>query len=462
MKGFHVLCGMCAAAHARAVPASSTTPHPGQAFSGQVKRAPAPKGLVEAQLGTQLQHWHDYRRLHSGSHLPGLHHPGAQRRLHRGQGRRGHKRRRKQLSMVAEQAEQGTDKTASEATQGAKTQKWDRSIPWVPTFIPYVGIGNVTEPTIKPPDPPKMKNNLDLQPLDTKLGDYILGQFSGGPTATPPPSQDSLDAAYACPDLEMPGTWKVQVDKNCEKPRHGMWTTTGGDEILSWKEVTDPEADGDLVMTLPYGDLMGYTRTLRAYEDQKADKVDIFDCGDNHIFTLEEKMEKKVVGGDQIYAIWDITSASGAHVATTSRVPLFANDWVLEDPGGKTIVKIHRQGAWHPHDQCPAYKMEYVLSVGNSGSKLKGKSKRWILATIITVLSLRDQDRDAGGFYQPNLDFQKAWAYDACYQVLWWVVPIVILLLFYYYAMDRVAAWLVNVEDEVLPKVPVKPSKFDP
>merc|ERR1719502_1879899 len=222
------------------------------------------------------------------------------------------------------------EKSEAKAKAKQKSGDWDKTVRWIPTFVPYIGIKNVTEPTIAPPPTAKLKDHLDIQPLDTKLGSYILGKFGAGPTGRPPPTQDALDNIFAsCPDLEIPGSFKVLADPNCGQQRGNKWTTMPGDEILSYSETCDPTADGDMYMTLPWGDLMGYTRTMTPYDDPEIDRIEVFDCGDNHIYTIDEIVSKKTVGGDQVYIKWTLTTSAGSPIGHTDQVPLWGGDFVL-------------------------------------------------------------------------------------------------------------------------------------
>jgi len=58
-----------------------------------------------------------------------------------------------------------------------------------PNYVPQLPGQKVIIPTALPPLAPTLNPRDDMQPLDTRLGDYIKKQFVEAPTVTPPPTQ---------------------------------------------------------------------------------------------------------------------------------------------------------------------------------------------------------------------------------------------------------------------------------
>lgn len=422
MSGFLASLSVCVAVLVGGDP----TLAPARSPRVQAKHEPATPWLVEAQTDSRL-----HRRTGLG---------------HR-DGHKGH-----HLAMAQESARTRTE------------QKWDRSVPWVPTFIPWVGMANISTPTLLPPPPPTLNPATDIQPFDTAIGDYILDQFGAGPTAHPPPTQDVLDAAYGCPLFLLPGTFKVLADPGCKQPRGATWTTTGGDVVMNYAETCNPQSFGDTYYTLPIGDLMGYSKTVTPWQDGMADKFDLFDCGDNHLYTVTEQISTRsaAAGGADVFVKWDITTATGAPVGTTLQVPLFSDDWKIVDTIGLPIFTIHRDGAWKATDACPDYQKTWVVTAGGSGSPLLLKPNRWIAGVFVTAWAMREQTRQADGFARWSTCYTKAWSYEVGFNLIGFAIIITLVLLFYVYGMDRVKALLFKFEDKVLPKTACKPSHFDP
>lgn len=344
-----------------------------------------------------------------------------------------------------------------------------------PTYIPKIGIANVTTATALPPLPPTLNPIEDYQPADTAIGDYILKQFVTPPTVTPPPLQSAINAAFACPLLLLPGRLWVETSTGCDASRHGSWWDASGGALLNWNEscVAFPDAvNADMKYTLPpRGDLMGTSVT---HLNMKDDIVEIFDCSAGAMYTFTEKVYKRANSVDnfvcekyeicdyQLYFQYFIHSATGALMASTAYLDYFAREITLLDPAVIPIATLKRRGNWSPKDKCPEYRKQWTVTFGGSASALTAPPNRWIVAAFTTILSLREEDRDKAGFIQPSACQKYSFTYLAASILISLAVVIALSVLFWLFCKQRIQVFLFQIEDLIFPRTMYKASKFDP
>lgn len=345
-----------------------------------------------------------------------------------------------------------------------------------PTYIPKIGVANVTTATAMPPPPPTLNPTEDYQPMDTQIGDYILKQFEVPPTLTPPPLQSAISAAFACPLFILPGRVWVQAPSGCGGDRNGVWYDANRNVKLYWNEscVAFPNAvNADMKYTIPgNGDpMMGTSVTHLSWTK---DVVEIYDCSAKALYTFSEKVYKRMNSVDEAaceaYGICDyelyfqffITSATGATMASTAYLSYFQREITLVDPAMIPIATLQRKGNWSPKDKCPEYDMEWIVTFGGSASPLTAPPNRWIVVAFTTIMSMHDQDRNLQGFIEPSHCQKFSFTFLAASIVISTLVVIVLSILFWLFLKEPLRVMCFQLEELVFPRTQYKASKFDP
>lgn len=343
-----------------------------------------------------------------------------------------------------------------------------------PTYIPKIGIANVTQATAMPPLPPTLNPTEDYQPMDTAIGDYILKQFQVPPTVTPPPLQSAISAAFACPLFLLPGRVWVETATGCTDDRHGVWYDANRNVQLMWNEscVAFPSAvNPDVKYTLPHGDHMGASVTHLSWSK---DMVEIFDCSAGALYTFTEKVYKRLNSVDpqvcEAYGICDyelyfqyfITGANGAPMASTAYLSYMQREITLLDPAAIPIATLQRKGNWKPTDKCPTYEKEWIVTFGGSASPLTAPPNRWIVVSFTTIMAMHDEDRDKTGFIKPSRCQKFSFAMLAFTLLVSTVVVIVLSIVFWLFFKEPLRVFCFRLEDLTFPRTQYKASKFDP
>ncbi|CAD7941277.1 unnamed protein product [Amoebophrya sp. A25] len=271
------------------------------------------------------------------------------------------------------------------------------------------------------PTPQTIDTARDMQPLDTWIGSAITKKFIEEPVKsdiTVLPTQESLDLAYGCPSVVLPKTVVVNAPTGCTSTRRtaGIATPTGT-ELQTWTEqcyqlnapnliITDKKTGG--TVTQAWTRPTGYTNI-----------VDLTDCNGNTVYTIHEmiyhlsgssiqscKSTSGILGGGgcsgDVYLKYEIIAKSGVVVAVTSYIPVFAESFKLVDPSnGKTIATLGKNGAWSPSDACPVYEKKWYVSfettTSTGGASLTNEDRRWVIAAFMSVIAVRDEDRNSDG-----------------------------------------------------------------
>lgn len=295
----------------------------------------------------------------------------------------------------------------------------------VPLYVPKVGLANVTEPTAFPPPPPVLHPWQDNQPMDTAVGNYIISGFITPPTATPPPTQESLDLAFACPVLL---TWQneisVSVPDECQSESSGNLTgVNDGPLLLNWETTCldhppglhTPQFSSMTTYTTDNGDLFG-TSGLEAQGPWR-DVIVLRDCGGVAVYTIEEKVYKQ--DGEPIeevcqkygscdgvvYLQYFIKDASGTTIGMTPYLTIFQRSFTITDPNGILIASASRNG-WDPKgangiqkpSECTGERKVWHLKfAANPPGIWQSTANQWPIAEMMTMLSQRDMLRKPNG-----------------------------------------------------------------
>jgi len=289
----------------------------------------------------------------------------------------------------------------------------------VPIYIPKMGLANVTEPTAYPPLPPVLHPWKDMQPLDTAVGNYLISGLMIQPTLTPPPSQSSLDLAFACPALL---TWPAEVAVSAPDPcgslSKGSWSVTGGtDPLIDWETscidttspgLTAPSVQPVTTYTMPNGDRFGTSQAVTT--PAGGSYIELRDCGGAAVFTIEEKIYKQTGKPDDnacakygscdgvLYFQYFIKNSGGKVVGLSGYTTLFQDSWDITDSAGAKIVTVSRNG-WEPNDRRPdcsatpkprLWNLKYASSPPGIWAAATGQ---WPMAAMMTMLAARDNVR---------------------------------------------------------------------
>lgn len=299
----------------------------------------------------------------------------------------------------------------------------------VPLYTPKMGIANVTEPTAFPPPPPVLSPWKDMQPLDTAVGNYIISGFLEQPTVTPPPSQSSLDLAFACPALL---TWPAEVSVSAPDPcagriSEGNWTTTGGDGelFINWgtscidtttSRIKAASVSAVTTFTVPNGDLFGTSQQVLSLDTMAGGgRLVIRDCGGATVYTVEEKMYKQIGKADDdscekygscdgiVYLQYFMKNIAGETIALTSYLTIFQANFDITDTAGVKIASVTRNGWAAPEEATPEYcadakPRKWILKYEKSPPGVwAAVPAQWPLAAMMTMLAQRDEKRLPNG-----------------------------------------------------------------
>lgn len=355
-----------------------------------------------------------------------------------------------------------------------------------PLFIPTMGLANVTEPTPYPPPPPVLHPWEDHQPFDTAVGNYLISGFIAQPTVTPPPSQSSLDLAFACPALlTWPSEAVVSAPDPCAPDQwKGSWKGADGSEQINWATscidttspgITPPSISPITTYTIPgTGDLFG---TSQERQTLAGSFIEIRDCGGAAIYTIEEKVYKQTGAPDPtacekykscdgvIYFQYFVKDKQGKVVALTPYTTIFQDAFDITDPAGGLIVQISRNG-WSPPDRKPddcssaqprVWNLKYASSPPGIWSTA---TNQWPFAAMMTMLSHRDSARAPNGHVHleaceimKSVGYLGLISFGACCCVC---TPMVVFLV----CSAPLLRFMGELEQKLLPKRMGKPSIY--
>jgi hypothetical protein len=295
----------------------------------------------------------------------------------------------------------------------------------VPLYVPKIGLANVTEPTAMPPPPPPLVPWEDMQPLDTAVGHYLISGFIEQPTATPPPTQMSLDLAFGCPSLlTWPTEVSVQAPDACVSYDDGNWNSSS-DVIIKWqkscfhtnKDTVKTESAFDelnpnplITYSMPNGDLFGTSQEQEGF----GSSMTLRDCGGALAYTIEEKKYKQEGKANEeackkynscdgiIYLQYFVRDRSGQIVAQTPYLTIFQETFEVTSTTGVPIATVSRNG-WDPPipaSDCATStpRVWNIKYAGTAPGIWATATNQWPIAMMMTMLSRRDMNRRPDGF----------------------------------------------------------------
>lgn len=291
----------------------------------------------------------------------------------------------------------------------------------VPPGVEVVTPANLTEPTAFPPPPPALEPYKDMQPMDTKIGNYFVSRMVASPTMTPPPSQAAIDLAYGCPVLL---NWPVEVAVGAPDPCStkvggdisANWTADGS-PILSYTEscavfdLANRDASPLVSYQLPNGDFLGASQEKTVL---KGVTLELRDCQYSTRYVMNERVihqsgtpddnacEKYGSCDGVVYVQYILKDALDQVVAITPYLNLFPESFQINDVAGNEIATASRSG-WDPvHVDC-ANKVDrhWLLRFATSPAGIFSKpAERMWIAQMLTMIALRDSKRKSNGMVE--------------------------------------------------------------
>jgi len=289
---------------------------------------------------------------------------------------------------------------------------------------------------VVPPAPPQLEAWKDGQPGDTALGKYIVDKLSDGPTLTPPPSQEMLDIASACPMLlTWPTVVEVETPGTCSGS--GNWTTSGGvlggiptggfpglipmagsplantgpTSLVSWKKSCWIKPA--VTYKMPNGDLFGSTRPFWF----SSAKHTLFDCSGSPKYVIEEKIyhERGLAHEDSCYrynscdgTVWIQyfikKPTDDRIVAKTQYLHIFQDSFAISTFDGIKIAQVTRAGSWIPNDSGCKNRRKWMIEFQKRTDQgaFSVPSDQWPIASMVAILSKRDATRRPSGLVSPT------------------------------------------------------------
>jgi hypothetical protein len=337
-------------------------------------------------------------------------------------------------------------------------------------------VQDVIQPTAIPPPPPTLNAWDDQQPIDTQLGILFVGRFANQPTATPPPSQSSLDVSFACPLLsEWPQVMELDSLDPCGGAAAGNWTAQGDSQastgwLLTWRMTCGIFEGGTAPVVkyvMPAGDLFSSSTILTSLW---GNTMGLRDCAGNMKYLIDEKVFHEAGETDPhacetygscdgtIWMQYIIRNENNDEVARTSYLHLFQDSFTIQDVRGNVVATVTRVGDWRPHDgQCGSRKWRVAFPSSGTGGPFSEAADQWPISQLVTMMAVRDEYRAPTGLTRPT----------AC-EVLKFGVRFVLFLLFcglftgctlmfFKTWIGPVRSFLVNLENTVCPARMRKP-----
>lgn len=381
-------------------------------------------------------------------------------------------------------------RAASASTAHAKLQSHaELQSQQAPLYVPKMSLANITEPTPFPPPPPVLDPWKDHQPLDTAIGHFLISGFVAQPTVTPPPSQSSLDLAFACPALlTWPGEVSVTTPDPCGSMSTGNWTGKDGSEQIQWATscvdtsspgITPPSVSPVTTYTVGNGDLFGTSQVRQVWTGSHVkDLIELRDCGGATLFSIEEKIYKQAGKADPdvckkhkscdgiLYFQYFMKNAAGKIVAITPYLTIFQESFEITDTLGGKIADVSRNG-WEPDvvpakDDCDNEKPRLweLKYAGSPPGMWASVPNQWPIAAMMTMIAQRDATRQPdGSVLWSNCEALKSTGYVLLSGVLLTCViccPLIIFLV----CSAPILRCLGETEAKLFPKRMGKPSMY--
>jgi len=350
------------------------------------------------------------------------------------------------------------------------------------THAPGAGNAYASTPTFAPPAAQLDPWN-DNQPVDTAIGLFLAAGLADSPTVTPLPLQTGLSIVRAgCPVLlTWPGEVDIVVPDPCGTSGEGSWRDASSEKpVVMYSSSCSPFNSG-LAPRMSYSQVEEGERGELFAESQTqttlvGSKIDLMDCAGNVRYTVEEKVfhQKNSVDRDSCdkYGSCDGTvwiqlflhQPNGTLVAQTTYLNIFQASFDIVEPNtGAILASAERLGDWNPRaTECLGQrKWRLKYAEAPPPGPLALPTEQWPLASLVTILSIRDSSRRPSGLL--NITFCGVW--KVTLQAIWSVVLVVFvtfsILLCLRDVIPPLKGSLYELELRICPRRMIIPSKFD-
>lgn len=341
-----------------------------------------------------------------------------------------------------------------------------------PLRVAAVGVrGRVPTPTARSEDVQKLNSWQDAQPTDTIFGEYLVGNVAVDKSYYIMNSSE-IDTEMGCPGLpDLPDAMEVVAPDPCDLPE-GTWKSLEDDTtIVRWKAACGISTPG----LTPVIDFSAVGGGANLGQSQLAwtwfgTKVRIMNCNGQVRYTLEEKVyhetgkvdavkcEKYKSCDGTVYFQYFLRDQSGALVARTPWIRLFDTSFKLVDPVGMELALIDRSSGWSSlPNGCPGESRRWKLRFGH----LTSSNQRNLVATMATILTMRDGLRKPNGMVAPSWCELIKSVCVFLVVLLGFFVVIAVGIIFNLCFMNRLRHVLREYEQRVCPKRMRMPSKLE-
>jgi len=348
---------------------------------------------------------------------------------------------------------------------------------------------------VVPPAPPQLEAWKDGQPGDTALGKYIVDKLSDGPTITPPPSQEMLDIASACPMLlTWPTIVEIQTPGTCDAS--GNWTTAGGalggvptggfpglipmagsplanlapSTVVKWKKSCWLKPV--VTYTMPNGDSFG---SVRPFWFSSASHT-IYDCSGTAKYVVEEQVyhERGLAHEDSCYrygscdgTVWIQyfikLPTDGQIVAKTKYLHIFQDSFAIFTIDGIKVAQASRMGSWIPNDSgCKSHRKWMVEFMPRTDSgRFSVPSEQWPIASLVSILSKRDATRRPSGLVSPTWCEIRETIFMVLGAISLFLLVLLIISTFLRVWLTPLREYFYDLEVRMCPPAMRRPSKYE-
>mmetsp|Transcript_125944 Transcript_125944/g.317615 ORF Transcript_125944/g.317615 Transcript_125944/m.317615 type:complete len:460 (+) Transcript_125944:196-1575(+) len=382
--------------------------------------------------------------------------------------------------LVAEQRARARARARSRRRKEAVS--FEQQDPSAAAHVTGLGTAYVSTPTLAPP---VMQLNpwSDAQPVDTAIGAFLATGLSDSPTVTPLPMQGSLDIVRAgCPVLlTWPREMHILALDPCGTTSEGSWRDASTEKPIVIYGLSCSPFDGGMAPRVSYSQVEeGERGELIAASQMRTtlvgSKIDLMDCAGNLRYMVEEKVfhQKNSVDTEScekygscdgtVWIQYFLRQPNGTAVAQTGYLNIFqANFDIIEPSSGAVMASAERVGDWNPMwKECLGpRKWRLTFAEQPPPGPLALPTEQWPLASLVTILSVRDASRRSSGLLMPT--FCEVWKVTG--QVIWILVLVIAgtfgILLFLRDVVPPLTASLYDLELRICPRRMIVPSKYD-
>lgn len=324
-----------------------------------------------------------------------------------------------------------------------------------------------------PAVPEELDTWHDGQPLDTALGHYFASGVTDDIPVAPVGNLTDLTIMLGCPALmNWPSTVLVTAPDLCSGDGKGVWSEANSDPkpIVEWSTSCDMFSRNIAQATnymMPNGDAFGTSQTATRWVGTN---IVIRDCLGKVRFSIDEKVYHQEGHADQegckeygscdgtVYLQYLIRDQRDYVIGKTAYLKLFQDQFKVFSPDAVEIATVSR-GGWDPYkSDCGPRSWTVAFSAGATGIWADA-SQRWLVAEMVTIMTLRDGYRRPSGLMRPS-------ACELSKTVLLFGLALIAFfffifagLIFNYIFLNRLRIICIKIEANLFPKCMKLPSR---